>query len=474
MNGITVPASALPRSLEAALAGGLAFSLFGVLALVAWAPEAVSLIPIGLAAFAFVVLLVRHARINIRIILVGYAVVFLGRQVGLDIIVVLFGVYLVTFLVLWYAHNIRYNFYSFFVTWTDRVLAAFLLLLPAYVALAMLTGAPADRIVAETRAISMLAFYFPIKSFVKNNQRGSIFVVYALIWLGFSVAVNNLFNFQQVLLQATQAWQVADVRLALNEGYLVTGFLASLVLIIHSKSRLVWLLMGLTLILLLLVLVFTKSRAYWGAAVIGSVVLFFMFDSRAKLNMMVMMGIGGMLVVGLSVLVLGDTAILIFDGIVRRFSSLDGAASRDISLINRFVETEAAMRVALTSPIVGHGPGAMFGYHSLIFEYYIRRPDVHNGFAWVFFKFGIIGLFMLFGYFFLSIIDGVRAFKLKSLLIADRIGGAVAAASLAGLGLTIYTSNPFVLSDLMFMTGVLSGMASGILVRHRGVTPIFS
>ena len=143
--------------------------------------------------------------------------------------------------------------------------------------------------------------------------------------------------------------------------------------------------------------------------------------------------------------------------------------TKDISLINRFLEAQGVWEHIKVNPILGHGMGVPYRFFNITYLYSEEKTFVHNGYVALLFKFGIWGLGMmlyLMGRFFLMAMGNWR--KAVNTPLARIISLAVAG-SMAALALTATTANPFYQNDLMFVYAVLWGIIGGIRSSTDGL-----
>src|SRR5690606_40156684 len=69
-------------------------------------------------------------------------------------------------------------------------------------------------------AFLMLALYFPVKEFVVRERQGPLIVFLLLAWMGVMITVENAFDAQRRFADATQVWEIANVRTGGRELFL--------------------------------------------------------------------------------------------------------------------------------------------------------------------------------------------------------------------------------------------------------------
>jgi len=213
-------------------------------------------------------------------------------------------------------------------------------------------------------------------------------------------------------------------------------------------------------------LILTQSRAYWVAFFFGAGITFLFVPAKDKGRMVTVGVLSAAGVFTLAYVVLGEYLLLVLTGLLDRFLTLESAVSKDISLINRFIEAQAVWEHIRVNPILGYGMGVPYRFFNITYLYSESKTFVHNGYVALWFKFGIWGLGMML---FLMVRFWMLSFgtwwKKRAAPLPAIISLAVTGA-LSALAVTATTANPFYQNDLMFMYAVLWGIAGG--VRARG------
>ena len=431
-----------------------------------WAPEYIPLVPallIGLTAAWYTL---QKPLANLCTVLALFVLVA-DYEEGIQITEVLYGLYYLGFLAYWFGARTFLYRERILHDPEDKALFLFLVLITAYVPLTVLLGGRMTGLLSEWTALSMLAFYFPVKEACVRYRSGTRIMLLVVAWIFLFAAGRNLLIYQQILSGAIQFWQVEKGRVITNDGLLMTASLGSLAFLIFARKG--WqqiVLLGLFLIFAIS-LILTQSRAFWVAFLVGALVLFLLVDRRYKgrLAILAVSGVTGVAVIGL--VFFSDLLPIIIGGLVARFSSLSTAASSDISLVNRFYETAAVWEYIKVNPIVGHGMGYPYPFFSAIEKYTRYDAFIHNGYISLWYKFGIAGLALMLFAWARTAWKGVMAFRQDHATVTVRVGGLAAAISLIAYTLPANTSNPFFLSDATLLFALLMGIAGGTYRRAR-------
>lgn len=447
-----------------ALGSAFALGLLVTVYLTALAPDVLPFLPIvilgGLAAWV----LFQYPLWNLMVMLVGYILVagFSDEKSAID---VLYFAWFTVFMSHWAITQIIIGSDRLFESSGDVAIGFFIAWVTLSFGTTLLMEGDLATALSEWSAVMFLSFYFPVSRAVRRYERGAQFIVGALVLLGVLIAVRNLYEFSRMLSDATMLWQVARGRVVDNEILLLLPALASLTLLVQSKSRIQTIMLAGVFILTFSSLILTQSRAYWLDFVVGVVVLFILLQGKPRLRLMQLTIIGFALFGGLAVIIMGDTFFVLLFGLVERVLSIFSAGQSDISFINRLYESERVWQHILMSPIIGHGPGTSYAVFDIIKDVTMYKPFVHNGFLLVWFKYGLIGLITVLIFWFRGIRTGYYLIRKKSNIIPDIRIAVFGVVSLIALFPSALTSLPFYLSDSLLSYAILLGLIEGIRTR---------
>ncbi|RMF52228.1 MAG: hypothetical protein D6746_16925 [Bacteroidetes bacterium] len=468
MSGLALTPENLGARGRLVLQGGLAFGLLLVLYLTWSAPDLVVFLPIVLLGGVGAWYLFRHPLLNLCVVLGGFAIVA-DFEEGLQLSEVLYGLYLITFLAHWFVTRGYLYRERIFVDRVDRALALFLCWMTGSLFLTLLFQHALGIAFREWSTFILLALYFPVKEACIRYRRGPQAILGVLLFLGVFVALRNLLNFQEIVVSATYAWQIARGRVTTNEVLLLLPALAALVLLLHTNRRLGRAILLGAFLLFFASLILTQSRAYWLDFALGTILLFFLVRraERLRLISLSLAGLAGTIVVGL--LLFGDLIWLMAYGLADRLLSLLTATQEDISLINRFYESRAAWHLILQNPVLGYGLGARYRVFDLISDTTFFKPFIHNSFLLIWFKFGLVGLVALLYTWGGCLWMGLRASIRTALTSRDRIYALIATVGLGSLLPSTYTSLQFYMSDTALAFALLAGWAAGLYHRSTAL-----
>lgn len=438
---------------------GLAFL---ILLFLTWAaPEALPFLPIVMLGGAGLVFLFHHPLLNLGVVMCGFVAV-VGFKDGLQPEEILYGLYYLGFLAHWFLTRSILQGQVICRRKEERVLLLFLVLVTATVPISFLFNPIPSFIMGEWLSLSMLGFYWPIREAIEKHPKGLKVVIGSVIFVGVFVLARNLLEYRSDLANAEQLWQIAAGRAVTNESLLMVPALFCVALFLRTRSwwgRAFFLAMVLGLFA---GLILTQSRAYWVAFFLGAGVTFLFVPLKDKGRMLTVGVLSALGVFALAYVVLGDYLMLVLSGLLDRFLTLESAVSKDISLINRFLEAKGVWAHIQVNPILGYGMGVPYRFFNITYLYSESKSFVHNGYVALWFKFGIWGLGMML---FLMLRFWHASFRNWRRRMTDPIPGIVSLAAtgaITALAVTATTANPFYQNDLMFMYAVLWGIVGGI------------
>ena len=338
------------------------------------------------------------------------------------------------------------------------------------VLLGMLQGAPFASLLGETTGFSTVLLFLPVCHLVRTHRYGPQIVGAVVVWFGVWTSFRNTFDVYVSVTGATQIWQIADVRAAYGDLPLHIGAVVSFGTATALRGRAATLLCVALGTVCLVGVFLAKSRGFWVDLGFAFVLLFLFSPSRVRL----VAGIAGTVAFLFAPLVvfLGPVAAVMLTGAVNRFTTIGSSLTADISLINRFYETEAVWSRIQSNPVVGYGFGTPFSYHSLLFEGILADSFIHNGFIGVWYKLGIWGLLSVVFLWAASGVAGVWASRYAPRLSRAERGIALSA-GVAVLSIlpTITTSNPFLLFDTLVVLIVAMALSYGLYQRGAALEP---
>ncbi|MDT0633175.1 O-antigen ligase family protein [Rubrivirga sp. S365] len=456
-----------PLASAAVLAGGaavlgLAVWLAAIGSLAVWAVPVVIAVGLWLAVARPTPL----ARLTAVLVLLTFQ--FRGEQ-GTTALEVVSGLALVVYLAHWYVDVWLYRrrvvtsmFDVAALTWGAGGLVAGMVL-------GQLFGASAYDFRADVLATIPFLLYLPAKDLCARHRYGSLLLAGALVAYGVIASVQSALFLREVVTGATAVWEIADARFASSETSVTAGLLLSVATFATARGRTT---RAVALALaggLLGGLILSKSRGFWVAAVLGLVALGVVGRSADRRRLVLAAVLGTTALVALSLLLFADQISLIVDGSLNRLATL-ATAGQDISLLNRFAETDAAWERIRANPVLGYGWGVQFSYYGLISHETITWAFLHNGYVSLWYKTGLWGLLLMMTVWTGGVVRGAAAGRSPRLAARERACALGAMATLVAFSLAAITSGPFSILDQMLVVTLTLALAHGVADRARALS----
>ena len=390
---------------------------------------------------------------------------------GADALEITFGAALLLYVLGWYGTTLLGG-RRFVRSWTDvAALAFFVVAGGGGLLVALVFGIAGTDLRSDLTCLLAFALFFPAREVCIRSERGPELLGDVLLVLALAATAASALRLYNALTGATEIYEIVDVRVSSGEVQIIAGLLLGLLWMTVTRQRAVRVALIGTVAVLLGGLLLAKSRGPWITAILGLLVAGALAPWSSK-RRLIPYTVGGVVATGIvGFMVLGDRLSLIAIGLLRRFSSISGAMTQDISLLNRYAETAYTMKEVWQSPVFGHGWGAPVEAFDLINLVSTTHSFVHNGYAWLLHKVGIVGLLCFLCLFGGAMASGVFASRTAAL---PRHHRALAA---AGTGiLTAYTvlalpSNPFAVLDQVIVVVVVLGLTAGLWERGQLARP---
>lgn len=399
------------------------------------------------------------------LVVLALSLVTLGGDEGVDLMDIGFGVSLVLYVGLWYSVALASGLRTIR-TRTDVAALLFMIMgVIAGTALGVLFGSGGVDFRSDLTCMLAFTLFFPVRELCIRYDHGPRAIAAAIIGIGLFAALTNAFRLTGVLTDATELYEVVDVRLASGEIQIIAAFTVSLLWLAVARSRLAMAFLFGIVAILLSGLILTKSRGSWLTAAMGLIVCATVVPSTVRNRLGIAALAGTLGAVGAGFAVAGGTLMLIGIGLLRRLTSLSTAATGDISLINRYVESAATWDAIAANPVLGYGWGAHVVRYDIIVDYTYHWGFVHNGYLWMWHKVGIWGLGL-----FLAVLAGVlwqglQAARMPRASLENRVFGACGAGSIVAFAILALPSNPFAVLDQMLIVALVLGFTSGVWAR---------
>jgi O-antigen ligase len=441
-----------------------AFSMMAVLAMALYvSPGAALLVPAVPLFIAAAVYVLRRPLLCLALLL-SSVVFVITQQDGLGAGDIFFAAFFLVFVVVWFlprllrGHRLAYKS-------EDTALLVFLILVPVSLLLTMVWNGKLTEAIPQLFTISFLALYFPIRDVCREYRHGTAVMLAVLLGVVGYAALRNLINYQLIVSSAEHVWQYTRARVYVNDSLMMAGSVVSLVITVLATRRSHILLFAALHVCCLAALIMTQSRAFWVAFIVGAAFTFVLINRKQRLRftgLILVVGISGTVI---SVVFLSDFLPLIIAGLTERLGSLSTATTDDLSLVNRFVESQAVWDRIKVNPIIGYGLGVPFSYHDITWNATMTGTFMHSGYLSLWYRFGLWGLIIILYMWGRAAWSGVVAFKRDTARPVLRAAGPASAAVLVAYILPAQTSNPFVLIDSIFLFTITMGIASGARSR---------
>ncbi len=451
------------------LAVGFAFGLLLIL-LLAWkAPSVLLFVPLILFGTVIVWQLLKYPTLNLFVLLASFSIVS-NTQEGLQATEAVYGVYYFFSMAYWILLH-WFKREKIIETQIDFVYTFFLVWVSVSIFQTILFGGDLKGYFSEMIALAFLFVYFPVKELCSKHEKSPQILIGVFLLQGLFVAIRSIINYREIIVNAQFDWQLEKGRIVMNEQLLLISSLVCLILFIFQTDW-KWKLGNLIGFFLFLgSLILTQSRGYWVDFAFGAFILFWLLNWKQKMQLIGTASFALAIFSLLGIIFFGELFYTILNGLIDRLLSLGTATTSDISLINRFIESNAVWEKIIRNPIVGYGTGVPYAVYDITFGFTQIDTFVHNGFYGIWYKFGIIGLG------FLVYIWGKSIWSLLSewLKVPFQTRGTVknlsvlmVAISLTSLLPSATTSNLFFLKDGIMTFALLIGGATGLMQKMNG------
>lgn len=445
--------------------------LFGLLLLILillihQAPRALLLFPLILVGGLAVGYLVRRPHLHLFLVTAGF-IFITDYSEAIQPQEVLYGLYFISYLGSWFVYHVLLCRERICRSPGDRALLLFLVYATFTFGMTLMMGGDLHVAFREWLPLIYLAFYFPLKEACRRDPRAFKLLLLAFGIIALYTVLRNFHTYYTGLQSAEQIWQILSGRERLNERFFLVGSLGMLALFLYTTRpyQRTLLLMGSAV--LLAGVIITQSRSLWVGYVLAGGIIFWMVDTRRR-TQLAFLSVGGLLGLGIvAFALLDDFFLLVIGGLMDRMASLQSATSQDISLINRFIEWEAAWQQIKQSPILGNGFGVPYHYFSLATENTVVKSHIHNTFVELIYRHGLVGLGLFLAFSLHSYLTGIRLFRSSSTPPLYRAAAVTSVASMVAVSLAAMTESLMLSDDGTFVIAFLAAIMVGPWQRFR-------
>lgn len=450
-----------------ALALGVAVILFG-----AWQSTIILLVLGALLIGGLVFAVLSKHEVGLLCAILVAFVLKVGYDEGFQLEEVLFGAVYLSYLGYWFISRLFFYRDNILSSKLDWALFLFLIYATLSLGLTPILGGDTISAISQWVSVSILAFYFPVKEACIRRPALALHrpVLLSAGFVAVYVAMRNFLAYKRGIADAEYLWQIATGRVVMNEHILMMAGLVALVYLLHSRKKWHVVSLGILVTTFSAAVIIGLSRAVWVSYALGIAVIFLLVE-RDKKRQLILFGAASLAAVLLAgSLMFENFFTLIVAGLADRLLSLRSAASQDLSLINRFIEMDAAWQYIKQNPIVGHGFGVPIKYYSLVFEATRIDSFIHNGYIGVWYRHGLVGALLLFGFYFGCLWTAVRTVRFPAVGRRERVMATAACACLAAEALVGNSQNPFATSDNTFIVGIMTAFgAAAWHTTRRGI-----
>ncbi|MXW31872.1 MAG: O-antigen ligase family protein [Rhodothermaceae bacterium] len=398
--------------------------------------------------------------LSLMITILGFVLVA-SNEAGFQVIEIAYAAFLYAFLLTWFLRHAISESSEILTGKTDLALALFLGLLPATLILTYFFRGDFLVAFSELISLSMLLVYFPVKHTVVNHRIGPKLMLTTVVIMSVLVAIINSFEYASDLSNATHLSHISGSRVVVNDALLTIGSLMSLALLVYARNPISLLLSASAVAFTFAGLIMTQARGAWLAFMLGMFVLLLIARTPERIKILTTGAIVSVLILGIGYILLGPFLNVIIKGITERFSTIATAFTQDLSLINRFRETQAVFEKIIMNPLIGYGPGVSYVFYDIVHVSTDTDSFVHNGYIGLWYKYGLWGLGLVLYFWYSTVKLGLRAFRSDTTDHWTRLAGLAGAIPLVALTITTLVGNPFFLKNQLFIIAIAAGLAVG-------------
>jgi O-antigen ligase len=319
-----------------------------------------------------------------------------------------------------------------------------------------------NRIDDITLMFPILTYFVLRDQMVDDKVVRNILIVLVVMML--FIALRNIRNYQQILLEAVMDWQVQKARVAKNEIFLMAGAVGFFILQAYQTKWIPRLFYLGVFGFMFAGLILTQSRGYWLAFAVSVGVFMLFSDRSARVRALITSTLLGFVAITIAFTVYYSATLLVLENLAYRLS-LTGGSQMDPSLLERVLETQSVWDLVKLNPFAGYGFGYVYQRYGVISGYWTHTSYVHNGYLAVWFKMGLFGMLAAITYLIMIARTGYRVFKAATSPFA-RITALIILCQVIGMMLVNITSPQFLGFDSMLLLAVMGAMVASLADRH--------
>ena len=426
-------------------------------------------LPAAILGVITVGILLAYPLLNLMIAILGF-VLMASNEAGFQVIEIAYAAYLFAFLLTWFLRHAISGRSEILTEKPDLALTLFLGLLPATLVLTYFFHGDFLVAFSELISLSMLLVYFPVKHTVVHHRIGPKLMLITVVAMSVVVSIVNSFEYASDLSNATHLSHIAGSRVVENDALLTIGALMSLPLLVYARRPISLLLSASAVALTFAGLIMTQARGAWLAFMLGMFVLILLVRTPERIKILTIGTIISVLILGIGYILIGPFLNVVIEGIVERFGTIATSFTQDLSLVNRFRETQAVLERIVLNPLIGYGPGVSYVFYDIVHQSTDTDSFVHNGYIGLWYKYGLWGLGLVLYFWYSTVKLGLRAFRSDATDYWTRLAGLAGAIPLVALTITTLVGNPFFLKNQLFIIAIAAGLAVGAGERSSNLT----
>lgn len=323
-------------------------------------------------------------------------------------------------------------------------------------------GLMKNRIDDITLMFPILTYFVLRDQMVDDKVVRNILIILVVMML--FIALRNVRNYQQILLEAVMDWQIQKARVAKNEVFLMAGTVGFFILQAYQTKWIPRLFYLGVFGFMFAGLILTQSRGYWLAFVLSAGVFMLFSDRSARIRAIITTTLLGVFAITIAFTVYYSATMVVIENLAYRLS-LTGGSQMDPSLLERVLETQSVWDLVKYNPLAGYGFGYVYQRYGVIAGYWTHTSYVHNGYLAIWFKMGLFGMLAAFTYLIMIARTGYKVFKNATTPFA-RITALIIMCQVVGMMLVNVTSPQFLGFDSMLLLSVMGAMVASLADRH--------
>ncbi len=400
--------------------------------------------------------------------LLGFFLI-LRKDPTLAILEIVFHAYLIGYLIYWFVSRTYFYKETILKDTADWFFFLYLVYTTCTLFLTIIFGGNIAIAISEWVPMTVFAVYFPVKEACYRYENGVKVILGSMCVLTLVLVALNFYEYYTDLTSAVELWRIANERVRSNELIMMTMVIGLGVHIVYAPTFRYRIIALALLIPFAAGVLITQSRSLWVATALGGAITFLVSEGKQR-RRLILLGTGGLLaVVFIGFLFLNEYFLLVLTSFLDRFSSLQTATSKDISLINRFSEWSAAWEAIKLSPVLGHGYGVQFRFFDLTREVTMVKSHIHSVYIGVFYRHGLIGLGLIGAFYLMSIKKAFFLVKFQGTGYQDRLLAIAALSALISISLAATTESLLLVDPGTITIALVTGLVAGRWHRYMAL-----